>query len=416
MMHLAGFSASLAQRRCYITGMRLYSTLRPALFLLPPERAHRAAICALNRGLVPPSRFTHPSLHTRMGALELPSPVGLAAGFDKNAECYAAALRTGFGFVEIGTVTPRAQAGNPQPRLFRLTAEEAIINRLGFNNQGVEAAVGRLSARGAGVVGGNIGKNKETEDALSDYIAAMRVIYPQVDYITANISSPNTPGLRSLQSGDALRALVRGLHAEREACHSRAGGNLARGASAPEKVYFLGLDSRLRGNDSVARVGQVHPNNTKQAKPVFIKIAPDNDAVALEAIAEVALSEQVDGLIISNTTIARDGVATSPYAAETGGLSGKPLMEKSTAVLARMYQLTGGKIPLIGVGGIASAEDAYAKIRAGASAVQLYSALVYQGFGLVERINRGLVALLARDGCATVAEAVGSGNRIGASC
>ena len=348
--------------------MSCYSLFRPALFLLPPERAHRAAIQALRLGAAPIAPFADVRLATKVAGLQVANPVGLAAGFDKNAECVNGALRTGFGFVEIGTVTPKPQPGNPQPRLFRLTAQEAVINRLGFNNEGVEAAARRLSApRPRGIVGGNIGKNKESTDAVADYVSAMQVIYPQVDYITANISSPNTPGLRAMQAGDELRALVKALHATRIA--------LAAGA-AP--------------------------------KPIFVKIAPDGDVAMFEAIADVALGESLDGLIVSNTTVSRETVAGAAYAEEVGGLSGKPLFARSTETLRAMYRLTKGKIPLIGVGGIASAEDAYTKIRAGASLVQLYTALVYQGFTLPGEINRGLAALLARDGFASVAEAVGA--------
>lgn len=346
--------------------MSMYTALRPALFALPPERAHRLAIHLLNMRFGTPSEFHHPALVTRIGDLVLPNPVGLAAGFDKNAECYAACLAAGFGFVEIGTVTPRAQAGNLRPRLFRLVEDEAVINRLGFNNHGVVRVARRLAKRGEGIIGGNIGKNKDTTDAVADYLLAMRALYPHVDYITANISSPNTPGLRDLQHTEALRALIHGLHSERT----------------------------LLIEQGEAR------------KPVFIKIAPDNDAETLDAIAEAALDTALDGLIVSNTTLARTALR-SPLASEAGGLSGKPLMPRSTEVLRHLFQRTGGKIPLIGVGGIASATDAYAKIRAGACAVQLYTALIYQGIGLVEEINRRLVHLLARDGFSSVEEAVG---------
>lgn len=342
--------------------MSCYKTLRPALFLLPPEKAHRAAIKALQLGLAPKSSVAHPLLETNIAGLKLPSPVGLAAGFDKNAEAVEGAHHAGFGFVEIGTVTPRPQPGNPQPRLFRLVEKEAVINRLGFNNEGMDAAAARLAAnKHGGVVGGNVGKNKDSEQALPDYIAAMRALYGYVDYITANISSPNTPGLRNLQAKEELTHLVRGLHAARA--------------------------------ELMNEFGFPH-------KPIFVKIAPDNDAAALAAIAQVATEEKLDGLIVSNTTIQHNG--------EQGGLSGKPLFAPSTAVLRTMYQMTKGQVPLIGVGGIASAEDAYEKIRAGASAVQLYTALIYQGFGLVEKINKGLVALLARDGYSTIAQAVGT--------
>lgn len=346
--------------------MACYTTFRPVLFALPPERAHRAAIRALQLGLAPKSSFAHPSLQTTVAGLNFPAPVGLAAGFDKNAECFDGVLAAGFGFAEIGTVTPRPQPGNPQPRVFRLVGEEALINRLGFNNEGAGAAATRLKARrGGGIIGGNIGKNKDSADAIADYVAAMQAIYPYVDYITANISSPNTPGLRALQAADELRALVRALQA--------------------------------------ARIPPL--------KPILVKIAPDGEAAMFEAIADVALSEGVDGLIVSNTTVSRETISGHPLAAETGGLSGKPLLAASTAALHTMYRLTNGKIPLIGVGGISSAADAYAKIRAGASLVQLYTALVYQGFGLAERINRGLVELLTRDGFANVAEAVGADQR-----
>lgn len=339
--------------------MLCYKNLRPALFLLPPEKAHRAAIRALQMGVAPRSSFSHPSLAISIAGLELPNPVGLAAGFDKNAEAYEGSLAAGFGFVEIGSVTPRAQPGNPQPRLFRLVKEEAVINRLGFNNDGVDAAVARLRDRGRGIVGGNIGKNKDG-DAIADYTSAARAIYPHVDYITMNISSPNTPGLRNLQAGSELQALVRAVQAVRSEFAER--------------------------------------------KPVFVKIAPDNDTATLEDIARVARDEHIDALIVSNTTVSRDGVSSQ----ETGGLSGKPLFARSTETLRHMYALVGKDIPLIGVGGISSAEDAYTKIRAGASAVQLYTALIYQGFGLVEEINRGLLTLLARDGFTSIRDAVGT--------
>ena len=347
----------------------LYTALRPALFLLPPERAHRAAICALHAGFGPKSSFTHPTLTVDVAGLSFKNPVGLSAGFDKNAECYAGALRAGFGHVEIGTVTPKAQLGNPQPRLFRLVEKQAVINRLGFNNEGAEAVKARLMNRSRdGIIGGNIGKNKESVDAIADYVSAMRALYSHVDYITANISSPNTPRLRALQASDELRGLIEALQATR---------------------------AELVG------AGEAH-------RPLFVKIAPDCDEAMLTAIAEVALAAKIDGLIVSNTTVSRETIQGCIHADEMGGLSGVPLFEKSTETLRAMYRLTGGAIPLIGVGGIASAGDAYAKIRAGASLVQLYTALVYQGFGLVERINNGLAGLLARDGFTSVAQAVGS--------
>ncbi len=318
--------------------------------------------------MVPSSTSVYPVLATSVAGLSFANPIGLAAGFDKNAECFEPALDAGFGFVEIGTVTPRAQAGNPSPRVFRLVEHQAIINRLGFNNEGVEAARLRLAKRtGRGIVGGNIGKNKESADAVADYTKAMRALYPYVDYITANISSPNTPGLRALQAADELRGLIEALQ-------------------------------NLRAE--LVEEGAPH-------RPIFVKIAPDCDDAMLEAIAETALDMRLDGLIVSNTTLARDAVASSPYAQETGGLSGKPLFVPSTEILRKTYQLTKGAVPLIGVGGIASAQDAYEKILAGASLVQLYSALIYQGFGLVTRMQADLAALLARDGYARVGDAVG---------
>ncbi|MEJ0010732.1 MAG: quinone-dependent dihydroorotate dehydrogenase [Alphaproteobacteria bacterium] len=347
-----------------------YRALRPALFLMPPEAAHRAAISAL-RARVWRGDFSHDSLRTHIAGLNLSNPVGLAAGFDKNAECFAGARDAGFGFVEIGGVTPRAQPGNPRPRVFRLVPEEALINRLGLNNEGMAAVASRLSRRAGGIVGANIGKNKDSEDAVADYVAAMRTLYPLVDYVTANISSPNTPGLRDLQAGNALRALVKALHAER---------------------------------DALVAAGQPR-------RPIFVKIAPDNDEAALQEIADIAFLAKLDGLIVGNTTVARERIAGSPHAHEQGGLSGKPLFAPSTEMLARMYALTKGKVPLIGVGGISSAQDAYQKILAGASAVQLYTALVYQGFGLVEEIKRGLAELLGRVGFADVAAAVGQASR-----
>ena len=261
--------------------MSLYTTLRPALFLLSPEQAHRAAICALQRGLVPPARRVHANLKTTVAGLQFDNPVGLAAGFDKNAECIEGALAAGCGFVEIGTVTPRAQAGNPSPRVFRLVEHEAIINRLGFNNEGMDATAARLAKRsGRGIVGGNIGKNKDTEEAIADYTAAMRALYPYVDYITANVSSPNTPGLRALQAADELMALISALQ-------------------------------QLRTH--LVAAGGPH-------RPIFVKIAPDCDDAMLDAIAHTARATQLDGLIVSNTTLARDAVANSPHAQQAGGL------------------------------------------------------------------------------------------------
>lgn len=350
--------------------MHYYSLLRPLLFLLDAETAHHTAMRALAHPFWLP-RYTPPSvLATRVWGLSFPSPIGLAAGFDKNARVLHAIQKAGFGFAEIGTLTPKPQAGNPRPRMFRIAEHESIINRLGFNNEGVHDAVPRLEKRPQGfLLGGNIGKNKESDDAIADYFTCMQNIYEHVDYITVNISSPNTPGLRTMQQGDTLNELIRILHNQRT---------------------------------DMVRKGALQ-------KPILVKIAPDLSEPELEVIAGVALHHHIDGLIISNTTIARDAVKGAKHAGEQGGLSGKVLMQPSTKVLSRMYHLTNGRVPLIGVGGIASAEDAYAKILAGASLVQVYSALIYQGFGLVKTISEGLVPLLKRDGFAHVSDAVGKG-------
>lgn len=349
-----------------------YQLIRPVLFRLPAEIAHDWAISALSYPFWLPSHTPNKMLKTRVAGVNFPSPIGLAAGFDKNARILYAMQKTGFGFMEAGTVTPKPQAGNAKPRLFRLPAHEAIINRFGFNNDGLVAVVSRLKKRPENfIVGGNIGKNKTSDDAVADYVTCLKEIYPLVDYVTANISSPNTPGLRDLQGGAALTELVTALYAARVEAMAKAG------------VY----------------------------KPIFIKLAPDLDDAAIKAIAKAALDLKLDGLIIGNTTLARDLVQNSPYANEQGGLSGKPLMQKSTEILAKFYTYLRGEVPLIGVGGVASAEDAYQKITHGASLVQLYSALIYQGFGLVRRIDEGLVQLLQRDGFSQVKDAVGSALR-----
>ncbi|MET4128535.1 quinone-dependent dihydroorotate dehydrogenase [Roseovarius sp. MBR-6] len=332
---------------------------------LDPERAHGLALRALRLGLVPqPGPISSPRLRTDLAGLALPNPVGLAAGFDKNAEALGPLCRAGFGFVEVGAVTPRAQEGNARPRLFRLTEDRAVINRFGFNNEGMEAAATRLAERPKeGIIGLNLGANKDSADRAGDFAQVLARCGAHLDFATVNVSSPNTERLRELQGAEALAALLAGVMAARDALP--------------------------------------HPI------PVFLKIAPDLSDPELSEIADVALASGLSGIIATNTTLARDGLQ-SPQRHEAGGLSGAPLFEKSTRVLARLSQLTGGTLPLIGVGGIGSAEDAYAKICAGASAVQLYSALVYEGMSLVGDIARGLEALLARDGFATVAEAVGT--------
>jgi dihydroorotate dehydrogenase len=342
----------------------------PALRLLPPETAHGLAIRSLRWGLAPSEwDADDPRLAVSALGLRFPNPVGLAAGFDKNAEAWRPARRLGFGLVEVGSVTPRPQPGNPRPRLFRLAQNRAIINRLGFNNLGVEAMVARLASRATnkrnGVLGINLGKNKETVDAAADYEIGARRLGPLADYIVINVSSPNTPGLRALQGKAPLQELVARTHrALTEACAGK-------------------------------------------APPLLLKIAPDLTDQDLEDIADVALQGELAGLIVTNTTIARPDGLDSRHAQEAGGLSGRPLFAPSTEILRRVYRLTQGKLPLIGVGGIASGADAYAKIRAGATLVQLYSALVYEGPGLVSRIKRDLVACLERDGLNSISAAIG---------
>ncbi len=333
-----------------------------------PERAHGLSIAALKAGLVPlPGVTTSPRLRTTLAGLDLPNPVGLAAGFDKNAQALAPLSRAGFGFLEVGAATPRPQPGNPRPRLFRLTEDAAVINRFGFNNDGMEAIAARLAKRPAGgIVGLNLGANKDSADRAGDFAQVLARCGPHVDFATVNVSSPNTEKLRDLQGKAALSALLAGVMETR--------------AALPRPI------------------------------PVFLKIAPDLGEAELAEIAEVALASGLDAIIATNTTLSRDGLK-SPQAAQAGGLSGAPLFTKSTQVLARLSHLTEGRLPLVGVGGISSAEDAYAKIRAGASAVQLYSAMVYQGLSLVPRIVDGLERLLARDGFANVAEAVGTGRK-----
>jgi dihydroorotate dehydrogenase len=342
------------------------------LRLLDPETAHRATLWALSHGLAPRARAADdPILSVRLWDREFPNPVGLAAGFDKDALAPGPMLGLGFGFVEVGTLTPRAQAGNPRPRIFRLPEDGAVINRLGFNNRGAEAARAALerwrAAGGTGLVGVNIGKNRDSSDAAGDYAAAARTLAPAADYLAINVSSPNTPGLRALQGKAELEGLIDGLRAALD-----------------------GLAGSVR------------------LPPLLLKVAPDLGDGELADIAEVARERRLDGLIATNTTIERPPGLVGRHRAEVGGLSGRPLMARSTEVLARLCRLTGGTIPLIGVGGVASGADAYAKIRAGASLVQLYTALVYQGPGLVPRIKAELAALLRRDGFGTVADAVGA--------
>ena len=334
---------------------------------LDPERAHGLALMALRMGLAPmPGPVTSSRLTTTIAGMTVPNPVGLAAGFDKNAVAIAPLSRAGFGFLELGAATPLPQDGNPRPRLYRLTEDRAAINRFGFNNQGMGPIAARLAARipGPVPVGLNLGANKDAANRAADFATVLATCGPHVDFATVNVSSPNTEKLRDLQGPTALTAVLEGVMAAR--------------AGLPRPI------------------------------PVFLKIAPDLTDDDLAQIAGVARATGISGIIATNTTLSRDGLR-SRHAAQAGGLSGAPLFETSTRVLARLSLLTDGKLPLIGVGGVSSAEQAYAKIRAGASAVQLYTAMIYQGISIAARIARGLDALLARDGYASVAEAVGTG-------
>ncbi|SOB93823.1 quinone-dependent dihydroorotate dehydrogenase [Rhodobacter maris] len=333
---------------------------------LDPETAHGLALSGLRMGLVPlPGPVTGARLATTLAGLALPNPVGLAAGFDKNAVALPALMRAGFGFLEVGAATPRPQDGNPRPRLWRLTEDRAVINRFGFNNAGVDPIAARLAARPRGIpVGLNLGANKDSVDRAADFATVLAHAGATIDFATVNVSSPNTEKLRDLQGKAALAALLAGV--------------------------------------MTARAGLARPI------PVFLKIAPDLSPAELEDVAEVALDARLDGIIATNTTLSREGLK-SVNSAQPGGLSGAPLFEKSTRVLAQLSRLTAGKLPLVGVGGISSAEEAYEKIRAGATAVQLYSAMVYRGLSLAADVARGLEALCARDGFAHVSEAVGTG-------
>jgi dihydroorotate dehydrogenase len=347
--------------------MSLYEALgMRALRLVDPEAAHGLALKALKMGLVPSAGvLTSPRLKTSLAGMELPNPLGLAAGFDKNAEVLHPLAKSGFGFVEVGAITPRAQPGNPKPRLFRLTEDKAAINRFGFNNHGMDAAAAKLADRPkTGVIGLNLGANKDSDDRASDFAKVLAKCGPYLDFATVNVSSPNTEKLRDLQGKAALSGLLAGVMEVRE-----------------------GLDRKIS---------------------VFLKIAPDLSEAEIAEISEVAIETGISGIIATNTTLSRDGLK-SPHRDEMGGLSGAPVFEKSTRVLAQLSKLTDGKLPLIGVGGVSNAKEAYTKIKAGASAVQLYTALVYGGMGLVKDIVTGLDTLLEKDGFANVSEAVGTG-------
>ena len=348
----------------------LYEFLKPALWRLDAERAHGLALSALAMGFWPGGGASpRQALMVRLAGINFPNPVGLAAGFDKNAEAPDGALKLGFGFVEVGSVTPRPQAGNPKPRLFRLTEDRAVINRMGFNNDGHAAVLKRLEARRGrgGIVGVNLGANKDSDDRIEDYVAGLRTFHQVASYVTVNVSSPNTPGLRNLQSKAELEALIGRL-------------NDARGSLSPSPPLFLKLASDL-GDEELAEAG------------------------------EAALAGGIDAVIVSNTTITRP-LLRSRLAQEAGGLSGRPLFDLSTEKLAALRRATGGRLPLIGAGGIESAETAWRKIEAGATLVQLYSGLVYEGPGLVRRIVEGLDAEIRKRGLANISQAVGTASSV----
>jgi dihydroorotate dehydrogenase len=341
-----------------------FSLGQALLQALDPERAHELAIRGLELGLYPRAPATDdPRLGQTLWGLHFANPVGMAAGFDKNARVFAPLLATGFGFVEVGTLTPLPQNGNPRPRLFRSGRDEAVINRLGFNNEGQDAALARLRGRRRGVVGVNIGANRDSADLMADYVAGLRRMSPVADYLTINISSPNTPGLRALQAPEALDELVGRVQE-------------ARGAEAKKP-------------------------------PLLVKLSPDINDSDLSGIVQVIARHGVDGIVVSNTTLSREGLTDASFATETGGLSGAPLFARSTRMLARLYRLTGGKVPLIGVGGIVSGEAAVAKIEAGASLLQLYTGLVFQGPALIGKIKQALLAAIDKAGASDLSPLVG---------
>lgn len=352
-----------------------YSHIRPLLFKLNPETAHNTAILALKNGLYPVCnwRRSYPNLEQSVAGIRFENPLGLAAGFDKNAECIPALWKIGFGFVEVGTVTPKPQLGNPKPRMFRLEADGAIINRLGFNNKGKDNFKCNLNKcqqafENKHIFGINIGKNKTTEDAAADYLHLLHELYGLSAYITINISSPNTPNLRDIQASSVLDDFLK---------------------------QISGLCKQLEVQ---------HQKKT----PIFLKIAPDISFQELSDVCELVIKYSIDGMIISNTTIGRPEHLQSSDKSETGGLSGRPLFTLSTEILRQAYRLTEGKIPLIGVGGVSSADDVWEKMCAGASLVQIYSALIYQGFEMVPRILEELSKRVQQGGYNNISEIIGS--------
>ena len=352
--------------------MSLYSLFRPLVFTLEAEKAHRTTITALklrSGGAFTPAPDGTPRLETTVAGLRFPNPVGLAAGFDKQGTLVGALALLGFGHLEVGTVTPRPQPGNPRPRLFRLPDDRALINRLGFNSPGMRAVARRLACTPRPVpLGVNIGKNRATslEQAPYDYLTAFMALAPLADYVTINISSPNTPGLRRLHERAALEELL--------------------GALTEANAASL------------------------QPLPLFLKVSPDESPSDLATVVEVGLAAGIAGFIAGNTTLDRTDLC-SPLRTETGGLSGQPLAARARQTIAHLYAATEGRVPIIGVGGVASARDAYRHIRAGATLVQLYTGLIYEGPGLPRAIKRGLVRLLHQDGFRTVGEAVGADRR-----
>ncbi|MCI5060780.1 MAG: quinone-dependent dihydroorotate dehydrogenase [Alphaproteobacteria bacterium] len=351
-----------------------YQWVKPFFHALDAETAHRLTILALKKGLAPPSKTVHdPRLKVSLWDRQFPNPVGLAAGFDKNADIPGPMLNMGFGFVELGTVTPKPQEGNPRPRIFRCAPHEAVINRMGFPNQGVDVFKSNIAKflsekpRPQGLIGINIGMNKNQKDPAKDYCRLIRHLGSYADYFTVNVSSPNTPGLRDLQKREHLLELIK-------------------------KVK----EQRTKSCDK------------KFPPPILVKLAPDLDEAQQEELAQTAIDAEIDGLILTNTTLARPDDLPEKFKSQTGGLSGAPLRDKSTEIIRSFYKLTKGAIPIIGVGGISSGQEAYAKIKAGASLVQLYSALVYHGPELITQINKDLIALLERDGLESITEAVGA--------
>lgn len=358
--------------------------LRPLLFRLSAENAHHFTITGLGMAQKMPMGISllnmlygttnHPELNVNLGGIAYPNPIGLAAGLDKNGVAVGAFSSVGFGFLEVGTITPKGQPGNPLPRLFRLPKDTAIINRMGFNNVGAEQMAAHLQkAKPYKVpVAVNIGKNKDTanEEAVNDYRACIRHLYREGDFFVVNVSSPNTPGLRNLQHGEDLRHLLEAVKDETSIQRKRHGGN---------------------------------------EKPIWVKIAPDVSTEELSYMVETIVQSGIFGVIATNTTLSRKGLQHK-NAAEAGGLSGKPLMSRSTEIIRQIYQQTKGKLPIIGCGGIFTAEDAYAKIRAGASLVEVYTALIYEGPSLIKRLNKGLIHLLHKDGFSHISQAVGADN------